>query len=122
MFFRDYIFAIIVVTSISLYILNKIRQKCNERKVNRLVKDLYSDVKRTLMENPNGLTESDILRRYLAYPVHSSYKDNLKRDEYHFSTYVWPMMEALRRKDQQRVTVDEKLQFGRTVKVWRIRM
>jgi len=46
--------------------------------VNRLARDLFADVKTSLATNPNGLTETEILRRYLAYPQH---KDAISRDE-----------------------------------------
>jgi len=71
-------FAIIVTAIVTVYLAFKIRTKLIQRKVNRLARDLFGDVKTSLATNPNGLTETEILRRYLAYPQH---KDALSRDE-----------------------------------------
>jgi len=71
-------FAIILAVILSVYLALKIRTKLIQRKVNRLARDLFADVKTSLATNPNGLTETEILRRYLAYP---QYKDALSRDE-----------------------------------------
>ena len=61
-----------------IYLVFRIRAKLIQRKVNRLARDLFADVKTSLATNPNGLTETEILRRYLAYPTH---KDAISRDE-----------------------------------------
>ena len=50
-----------------------------------------------MVDNPNGLSESDILRKYLAYPRKN---DPLSRDETAFRNSVWPIMESLRRSDK----------------------
>jgi len=43
-----------------------------------------------LVENQNGLSESDMLRKYLALPKN---KDGLPRDELSFRESVWPLLE-----------------------------
>jgi hypothetical protein len=38
------------------------------KRITKLAKSIYNEVKTNLADNPNGLSESDILRKYLAYP------------------------------------------------------
>lgn len=69
MFLRDYIFALITGVTIVAYVYYKIAQCCRRRRINKLARGLYQDIKKNLTENQNGLSESDILRKYLALPM-----------------------------------------------------
>jgi len=64
--------------------MNYIRTRMQQRRVNKMVSGFYADLKQSLSSNSNGLTESDILHRYLAYPKISQAKDGLARDDYSF--------------------------------------
>ena len=44
-----------------------------------MVKHLFNDIKYNLSQNKNGLSENDILRKYLGYPCIGN--DTLARDE-----------------------------------------
>lgn len=118
MFLREYIFGIIVTTAVMGFILMKIMQCLRNRRIYSLARSIYNEVKTNLVENPNGLSESDILRKYLAYPRKN---DPLVRDETAFRHSVWPILEGLRRKDTQRIISSESLQYGRTVKIWNLK-
>ena len=118
MFLREYIFGIIVTTAVMGFILMKIMQCLRNRRIYSLARSIYNEVKTNLVENPNGLSESDILRKYLAYPRKN---DPLVRDETTFRHSVWPILEGLRRKDTQRIFSSESLQYGRTVKIWNLK-
>lgn len=68
MLLREYIFAIILTTVFAVFILLKLRKCMQAKRINKLAKSIYNEVKTNLADNPNGLSESDILRKYLAYP------------------------------------------------------
>ena len=88
---KDYCFAIIVSLVFFIYLSMKIRTCRVQRGINKLAREIYSDVKKSLGHNVNGLSETDILRKYLGYP--SSSKDRLGRNEEAFRTHIWPLLE-----------------------------
>jgi len=65
----------------------------------------------------SGLSQTDILRRYISTPRG---KDKLKRDENSFYKKVWPMLEQLRKKDKTIQSFD-KIQFGREIPIWQLK-
>ena len=76
---KDYCFAIFVSLVCSIYFYVKFRRCRSNRNINKLAREIYSDVKKSLAQNINGLSESDILRKYMSYPRTS--RDNLPRNE-----------------------------------------
>ena len=116
-FLREYIFALIVIGVVGFWMAFKLYRCCANRRLKNLAKDFYGDVRAGLSMNANGLAESDILRKYLARPRG---KDGLERTEAAFYNQVWPKLEQIRKGDRGRITCEDRLQFGRTVKVWRM--
>ena len=47
-------------------------------------------------------------------------KDGLKRDTSTFNTYVWPVLERIRKRDKSLTTYD-KMQNGKSVSYWQLR-
>jgi len=79
----DNIFSIIVVTGLGTWIWRAISRSCRQRKVSKISRELYDDVKRSLKNvghGVSGLSESDILRKYLAFPRLNE-DSGLQRDE-----------------------------------------
>lgn len=66
-----------------------------------------------------GMSETDILRKYLKMPKQSK-SDNVGRNQEQFYKQVWPILEQQRRKDSELAKID-KIQFGRNVQVWELR-
>lgn len=103
----DYCALILIMVVVVSYLYIKIRGWKQERQINKLARNLYNDVKKSLESNVNGLSESDILRKYISYPRSSN--DKLPRTEEAFRSIVFKKLEELRKKDKQRVTSDETL-------------
>lgn len=89
------------------------------RNETKFLNGFYETLKQELMGSSKGLTESDILQKFLS---DSSVKsDDLRRDEYTFRQTVWPKLEDMRKKDKQKILANEKLEYGRSVKVWKLK-
>jgi hypothetical protein len=48
-------------------------------------------------------------------------KNEMKLDEFTFRETVWPALEDMRKKDKQKILSTEKLEYGRSIKVWKIK-
>ena len=114
---KDYIFAIIVVSTLTIYLASVLKSCLHKRRVGKVSRDIYNEVKQNLSTNENGLTQTDILRMFLRAPKTSA-GDTVPRDQQTFKQQVWPQLEALRQSDRQRVTESECLQFGRSERRW----
>ena len=70
----------------------------NSRKTAQLAKKFFGDIKQNLNKNSNGLSESDILRKFMEFPRQNA--DKIERNEEAFKTHIWPLLEQHRKKDK----------------------
>lgn len=65
----------------------------------------------------SGLSQSEILRRYMALEKTG---DGLKRDERTFYKEVWPSLEDLRKREKT-IQTFERMQYGKEIPVWQLK-
>ena len=86
---KDYIFAIIVVSSLTGYLISVLRSCLYRRRVGKVSRAIYNEVKENLSTNDKGLTQTDILRMFLRAPQTAA-SDSVPRDQSTFMQQVWP--------------------------------
>ena len=104
-FMWRHLWKIIVVGAVVGWVYNKIKSFLIRRAVKGISRDFYRDVKETILATKVspfgksvGLSQQDILRKYLQMP---KMKDGLKRDEKTFLTHIWPTLNEYRQQDKE---------------------
>ena len=102
---RENLINIVLAFSVIFGTYSQLQKFIRNRKHNNLAQTLYSDVLKELKHlNSNlsgtitGLSEKDILRRYMSMEPAS---DGLARDEATFNSQIWPLLKQIRKKDKK---------------------
>ena len=112
---RENLINIVFAFSVVFGIYSQLQKFIRNRRYNNLAQSLYSDILKELKDlNGNlsgtitGLSEKDILRRYMSM---DSASDGLARDESTFNGLIWPLLKQIRKKDKK-TDVFQKQQYG----------
>jgi len=98
---RENAILIVAFLSVVTFIYLKIKQCVRNYRINKLSRQLYQDVLgdlKNLSGGVNGLSQNDILRKYMEMPL--TFNDGLRRDEDAFNKHIWPRIDARRVADK----------------------